>query len=70
MKLKVRDYPDLVRDSQSKAIINTNRSAMIQHIEKRETKVSIQSLQEEINVIKDEFQEIKELLRQIASRNH
>lgn len=70
MKLKVRDYPDLVRDSQSKAIINTNRSAMVQHIEKRETKVSIQSLQEEINVIKDEFQEIKELLRQIASRNH
>lgn len=70
MKLKVRDYPDLVRDSQSKAIINTNRSAMIQHMEKRETKVSIQSLQEEINVIKDEFQEIKELLRQIASRNH
>ena len=70
MKLKVRDYPDLVRDSKSKAIINTNRSAMIQHMEKRETKVSIQSLQEEINVIKDEFQEIKELLRQIASRNH
>jgi predicted house-cleaning noncanonical NTP pyrophosphatase (MazG superfamily) len=70
MKLKVRDYPDLVRDSQSKAIINTNRSAMVQHIEKRETKVSIQSLQEEMNVIKDEFQEIKELLRQIASRNH
>jgi predicted house-cleaning noncanonical NTP pyrophosphatase (MazG superfamily) len=70
MKLKVRDYPDLVRDSQSRAIINTNRSAMMQHIEKRETKVSIQSLQEEMNVIKDEFQEIKELLRQIASRNH
>ena len=70
MKLKVRDYPDLVRDSQSRAIINTNRSAMMQHIEKRETKVSIQSLQEEMNVIKDEFKEIKELLRQIASRNH
>jgi hypothetical protein len=70
MKLKVRDYPDLVRDSQSRAIINTNRSAMMQHIEKRETKVSIQSLQEEMNVIKDEFKEIKELLRQIASRNY
>ena len=69
MKLKVRDYPDLVRDSQSRAIINTNRSAMMQHIEKRETKVSIQSLQE-MNVIKDEFKEIKELLRQIASRNY
>ena len=70
MKLKVRDYPDLVRDSQSRAIINTKRSAMMQHIEKRETKVSIQSLQEEMNVIKDEFKEIKELLRQIASRNY
>ena len=36
----------------------------------KEFKVSIQSLQVEMDVIKDEFKEIKELLRQIASRNY
>lgn len=70
MKLKVKDYPDLVRDSRSRAIINTNKSAMVQHIEKRETKVSIQSLQEEMNAMKNDFREIKNLLQQIASRNN
>ena len=68
MKLKVEGYPDLVRDSKSRAIINTNRQAMIDHIDKRNTKVTIQSLTEEMNVIKEEFQEIKALLQQIASK--
>lgn len=69
MKLKVQDYPDLVRDSKSKAIINTNRSALLDHLEKRENKVTIQSLRDEMSVIKEEFEEIKLLLKQIASRN-
>lgn len=66
--IKVEGYPDLVRDPKSRAIINTNRQAMIEHLDKRNTKVTIQSLTEEMNVIKEEFQEIKELLRQIASK--
>jgi hypothetical protein len=66
--IKVEGYPDLVRDPKSRAIINTNRQAMIEHLDKRNTKVTIQSLTEEINVIKEEFQEIKELLRQIACK--
>ena len=68
MKLKVEGYPDLVRDSKSRAIINTNRQALVEHLDKRNTKVSIQSLTEEMNVMKEDFQEIKELLRQIASK--
>jgi hypothetical protein len=66
--IKVEGYPDLVRDPKSRAIINTNRQAMIEHLDKKNTKVTIQSLTEEINVIKEEFQEIKELLRQIACK--
>lgn len=66
--IKVEGYPDLVRDPKSRAIINTNRQAMKEHLDKRNTKVTIQSLTEEMNIIKEEFQEIKELLRQIASK--
>ena len=68
MKLKVKDYPDLVRDSENRAIINTNRKALAEHLEKRNTKVSIQSLTEEVESIKNDFKEIKLLLQQIASR--
>ena len=70
MKLKVEGYPDLVRDSKSKAIINVNRTAMADHVEKKNTKVSIQSLTEEIESIKNDFKEIKSLLQQIANRGH
>ena len=70
MKLKVEGYPDLVRDPKSKAIINVNRTAMVDHVEKKNTKVSIQSLTEEIESIKNDFKEIKSLLQQIANRGH
>lgn len=68
MKLKVQGHPDLVRDSRSKAIINTNRNAMIEHAEKRQVKVSIQSLSDEINEIREDFKEIKEMLKHMVSK--
>ena len=68
MKLKVEGHPDLVRDSRSKAIINTNRNAMIEHAEKRQVKVSIQSLSDEINEIREDFKEIKEMLKHMVSK--
>lgn len=68
MKLKVEGHPDLVRDSRSKAIINVNRGAMIEHAEKRQVKVSIQSLSDEINEIREDFKEIKEMLKHMVSK--
>lgn len=69
MKLKVEGHPDLIRDSKNKAIINVNRSAMLDHLDKKNTKVTIQSLTEEIESIKNDFKEIKALLQQIANRS-
>lgn len=68
MKYKVEGHPDLIRDGNSKAIINTNRSAMAEHLYKKDMKTTVQSLSEEMNTIKNEFKEIKSLLQQIASR--
>lgn len=68
MDYKVEGHPDLVRDSNSKAIININRSAMMEHKYKKDMKTTVQNLSEEMATIKDEFREIKSLLQQIASR--
>lgn len=68
IKLKVQDYPDLIRDPNSKAIINVNRAAMQDHMSKLQMKESIQNLNKEMASLKDDFKEIKSLLQQIACR--
>jgi len=68
MNYKVEGHPDLIRDGKSKAIINTNKSAMTEHLYKREMKTTVQDLSKEMNTIKNEFNEIKVLLRQIAAK--
>ena len=68
MKLKVEGHPDLVRDSNSKAIININQSAMNEHKYKKDMRTNVQVLTDEMALIKDEFNEIKVLLRQIATK--
>lgn len=68
MQLKVENYPDLIRDSKSRAIINVNRNAMVEHMSKQQMKESIQNLNEEMVSLKNDFKEIKALLQQIANR--
>jgi hypothetical protein len=68
MMYKVKDHKNLVRDPSNKAILNVDRKTFVELRERKETKVTIQSLREEIDDIKNDFQEIKDLLRQIASK--
>jgi predicted transcriptional regulator len=68
MKLKVEEFPDLVRDPRSKAIININRSAMNDHVTKREMKENIQNINTELDELKNEFKEIKALLQQLVHK--
>ena len=68
MQLKVENYPDLIRDAKSKAIINVNNTAMQEHMSKQQMKENIQTLNQEMASLKDDFKEIKALLREIASR--
>lgn len=65
---KVKDHNKLLRDPHSKAIINIDREKLLDHKNKNKVRDEIQHLNEEISSLKNDFQEIKFLLQQIANR--
>lgn len=65
---KVEDHNNLRRDSSNQAILNVDREKLSEHRNKKQIKDNIQHLNEEIASLKSDFQEIKHLLQQIASR--
>lgn len=69
MKLKVEDYPGLVRDSKSKAIINVDSSAYSEYQNKKIMQSKMINMTEEINDLKQSMDEIKSLLSKILQRN-
>lgn len=68
MKLKVKDQPGLIRDSNSKAIVVEDRDAYNAYIHERHMRNKVFSAESEIANIKDELGEIKALLNTIISR--
>ena len=70
--IQVEGHSDLVRDTQSHAIVNRNRGAYElakkRAAEAQRLRDEIRTTTREINTIKSEMHEIKELLRQIASK--
>lgn len=57
--LKIKDHPDLVKDMDSKAVLNTNYAALLEYRKK-------QQMQEEIQNLKSDVSEIKSLLNNIV----
>ena len=66
--LKVKNHTHLVRDSKTKAVLNTDLIRLRKRNEKRNSIVTLESLTQEVNIIKNDFQEIKSLLKQIVSK--
>jgi hypothetical protein len=65
---KVKDNPELVRDMDSKAVLNTNVSALQAYKKKREKQQEIQSAVDDINNMKNEINEIKTLMQRILDK--
>ena len=65
-KLQVKGFGDLVRDTKSNAIVNTNKSEFKLYIAKIKNRekhsYEIRDAVKEINTLKKEFYEIKKLL--------
>ena len=61
--LKVKDQDHLYRDVNSGAIINTDNSAFEKY---KRSKLKFQNMEHELNYLKDEISEIKNLLKQLV----
>jgi predicted acetyltransferase len=70
--LKVEGYNNLVRDIQSKAIVNTNRSEFKMYMSRTSQRVdqqdTIRNVCREINNLKTELREIKDLIREVVNK--
>lgn len=72
MFAKVKDHENLVRDMNSKAILNTDRLALQEYYQKRELAKKELSEKTEskqrLDKIENEMSEIKDLLRELIGR--
>jgi len=70
--LKVEGHNNLVRETDSKAIINTDKTAYRQYMkameQKRKQKDQLRDAVREINTLKCEMHEIKSLLLQLVDK--
>ena len=71
--IQVKDHPDLVRDTQSHAIVNTNMKAYQAAVERsrsaQKQRDELRSATREINNVKCEIHEIKSMLKTLLDRN-
>lgn len=64
------DAPGLIRDMNTKAVINTNVSDYHYILEKRKQQKNIQTVQQQIDSLKSEFVELKQLIFQLVNGKH
>jgi|TARA_R110000803_G_scaffold36101_1_gene77745 hypothetical protein len=66
MKVKVDGHPNLVRDTRSQAIINTDSSAyaryMARKAKQQDKDDEVRAVIRDVNVLKNELREIKNLI--------
>ena len=65
-KLKVEGHSNLYRDVNSGAVINSNQDEYDRYMK---AKANIDNMVTEINTLKQELDEIKQLLKQITNGN-
>ena len=70
MRLKVQENERLVRDSENFAILNTDRRALTAHEQKISEIRRNKAREAEINNIKRDVTEIKDLLRQLIEKSN
>jgi predicted transcriptional regulator len=67
---KVEGYNDLVRDSETGAIINTNKTEYEKYIAQRDSRnrenTKIEKLESDMSSIRNDLNQIKELLRGLS----
>jgi len=71
--IKVKDNENLVRDSKSNCIINTNKSEYDEYLARRKSKQNeknkVENLERDLSTLRSELDEIKNLLRSLVNGN-
>lgn len=65
---RVKDYPNLVRDKRNKAILNTSTDELNKYHAERDSKFKLNKAIEEVDNLKQDVHEIKQLLNQLISK--
>jgi hypothetical protein len=65
---KVKENPELIRDMDSKAVLNTNRSALESYRKKREKQQELKSAIDDINNMKQDINDLKTLMQRILDK--
>lgn len=70
---KVEGHPNLIRDDKTKAILNTNMNDYENYLKIKKIKQSeserVSNLEKDVNSIKDNLEEIKNLLRNLSNES-
>lgn len=70
MYIKVQDRRDVVRDSSSKAILNIDNDGLTAYRARRNREHIMDNMIAEVNNLRNDFNEIKQLLGRILERNN
>ena len=74
MTQKVEDHPELARDEYSKGVTNIDNDAYSKYMQgamtRKERNATLQNNTEEINNLKEDMSEIKDMLRHLISKQN
>ena len=65
--LQVKDRPELVKDEETKAVLNTDTASLDAYRKRREAQREVKTMCDEIDDIKNDIADIKSLLREIIN---
>lgn len=65
---KIEDRPDLIKDNETGAILNTSISALEAYKKQRSHLGKINTIEREVNHLKSDINEIKDLLRELLRK--
>lgn len=68
MYVKVKDNPNLVRDTRSQAVLNSDVDGLAAYKKKREKQQQMESAANDINNMKQEINELKTLMQRILEK--
>ena len=68
MRLRVKENERLIRDSSNLAILNTDREAIKAHDRKMEQLKKVRTQEEQINTLKNDVSELKQLMQELLKR--